>query len=106
MFWLSMGPFVAGGFSPACVEARGPHELNQLPPSLHPEAKLLEHLRVHGVPIKTERGMTTQELTRAIKYGAHSSATKETTFVRTNIEEQARVGHIALSPLRAVCHLP
>ena len=62
--------------------------------------------QVHGFPIKTERGMTTQDLTRAIKYGTHSSATKETTFSRTELEEQAQAGHIALFPLRAVCHLP
>ena len=63
-------------------------------------------MRVHGVPIKTEKGMTTQELTRAIKYGDHSSATKETTFVRTELGEQVRADHISLFPLRAVRHLP
>ena len=62
-------------------------------------------MRVHGVPITAERGMTTQELTRATLYGAHSSATKETTFVRTDISKQARAGHTALFPLRVVCHL-
>ena len=50
--------------------------------------------------------MTKQELTRAILYGAHSSATKETTFVRTELAEQARAGHISLFPLQAVRHLP
>ena len=50
--------------------------------------------------------MTDGELTRAIRYGAHSSATKETTFVRTGIKEQAQAGHIALFPLRSVRHLP
>ena len=65
------------GFSQACVEARGPHELNKLPPSPYPASKLLKQMRVHGVPIKAERGMIAQELTRAIKCGAHSSATKE-----------------------------
>ena len=50
--------------------------------------------------------MTAQELTRAVKYGAHSSATKETTSARTTLEEQSRAGHIALFPLRAVRHLP
>ena len=63
-------------------------------------------MRVHGVPIKIERSMTNQELTRAIKYGAHSSATKETTFVRTELGDQAQAGHIALFSLRAFRHLP
>ena len=63
-------------------------------------------MRVHGVPIKTERGMPAQELTRAIQYVAHSSATKETTFARKELQEQAQAGHIALFPLRAVRHLP
>ena len=59
---------------------------------------------MHGVPIKIERGMTDTELTRAIRYVAHSSATKETTFVRKELQEQSQAGHIAI-PLRAVCHL-
>ena len=74
------------GFSQACVEARGPHKLNQLPTNPHPTEALLEHMRVHGVPIKIELGMTDEELTRAIRYGAHSSATKETTFVHTKLQ--------------------
>ena len=94
------------GFFQACVEARGPHELNKPPRNPHPATALLEHMRVHGVPIKTERGMTDTELTREIWYGAHSSATKETTFVRKELQEQARAGHIAIFPLRAVRHLP
>ena len=60
----------SGGFFQACVEARGPHELNKLPRNPHPATALLEHMRVHGIPIKTERGMTDTELTRAIRYGA------------------------------------
>ena len=73
---------------------------------MHPAVTLLEHMRVHGVPITVERDMTEQELKIAIIYSAHSSATKETTFVRTKLAKQARAGHIALSPLRSVCHLP
>ena len=41
------------GFFQACVEARGPHELNKLPKNPHPTTALLEHMRAHGVPIKT-----------------------------------------------------
>ena len=63
-------------------------------------------MRVHGVQIKIERGMKDAELTRAIRYGTHSSDTKETTFVRKELQEQAQAGHIALFPLRAVRHLP
>ena len=63
-------------------------------------------MQVHGVPITAERGMTEQELKKAILYGAHFSSTKETTFVRTKLAEQARAGHIFLSPLQAVHHLP
>ena len=50
--------------------------------------------------------MTYTELTRAIRYVSHSSAKKATTFVRKELQEQAQAGHIALFPLRAVCHLP
>ena len=50
--------------------------------------------------------MTNQELTRAIKYDTHSSATKETTFVRTELGEQARAGHIDLFLIRVVRHIP
>ena len=77
------------GFFHAYVEARGPNELNRLPPIQYPAATLLKHMRLHGFPIKIERGMTNQDLTRAIKYGAQSSATKETSFVRTELEEQS-----------------
>ena len=77
------------GIFQACLEARVPNELNQLPQSPHTAATLFNHMRVHAVPIKVERGMTAQKLTKEIKYGAHSSATKETTFVRTDLEEQA-----------------
>ena len=94
------------GFYQACVEARGPHELNKLPRNHYPASALLEHMWVHGVPIPTKRGMNDTELTRAIRYSAHSSATKETTFVRKELQEQAQAGHIALFPLRAVRHLP
>ena len=84
------------GFYQACVEARGPHELNKIPRNQHPASALLEHMRVHGVPIQTKIGMTDTKLTRAIRYGTHSSATKETTFVRKELQEQAQAGHIAL----------
>ena len=94
------------GFFQACVEARGPHEPNNLPQNQHPVTALLEHMRVYGVPIKIERGMTDAKLTRSIRYGAHSSATKKTTFVRKELQEQAQAGRIALFPLRAVRHLP
>ena len=94
------------GFFQECVEARGPHELNKLPRNPHPATALLEQMRVHGVPIKTERGMTDTELTQAIRYGAHSSATKETIFVRKELQEKSQPGQIALFPLRAVRHLP
>ena len=87
------------GFFQACVEARGPHEINQLPPNPHPATALLDHMQVHGVPIKIERDITDDELTRAIRYGAQSSATKETTFVRTELQEQSQAGHILLFPL-------
>ena len=50
--------------------------------------------------------MTDDELTRAIRYGSHSSATKENTFVQKELQEQAQAGHIELFLLRAVCHLP
>ena len=63
-------------------------------------------MRVNRVPIKIEQGMTDDELTRAIRYGAHSYVTKETTFVRTELQEQSQAGHILLFPLRAVRHLP
>ena len=52
-------------------------------------------MRVHGVPIKIERGMTDDKLTRAIRYGAHSSAMKETTFVRKSYKN---------NPKRAISH--
>ena len=58
------------------------------------------------MPIKIDQGMTDDELTRAIRYGAHYSATKKTTFVRTGLQEQAQAGHITLLPLRAVRLLP
>ena len=87
------------GFFQACVEARSPHKLNQLPPNPHPAATLLEHMRVHGVPIKTKLAMTDDKLTRAIRYGAHSSATKETNIVWTELQEQAQASRIKLFPL-------
>ena len=63
-------------------------------------------MQVHGVPTNTERGMTDTKLTRANRYGAHSSATKETTFVRKELQEKSQAGHISLFPLIAVHHLP
>ena len=50
--------------------------------------------------------MTEQELTREILYGAHFSATNETTFVRTKLAKQAQAGHMVIFPLQAVRHLP
>ena len=67
----------------------GPNKIHQLTPNPHPAATLIKHMRVHGVPIKSEWGMKKQELTRAFRYVTHSSATKETTFVRTKRAEQA-----------------
>ena len=61
---------------------------------------------VRGVPIKIERVMTNAKLTRSIRYGVHSSSTKETTFVQKELQEQAQAGHIELFPLRAVRRLP
>ena len=89
-----------------CVEARGPHELKNLPPSMHPAVTLLKHMRLHSVPIKDQEIMTEQELKRAILYGARSSVTKETTFVRTNLSKKAQAGHITLFHLQEVHHLP
>ena len=89
------------GFYQACVEARGPHELNKLPRNQHPASALLENMRVHGVPIPTKRGMTDTELTRAIRYSTHSSATKETTFVAEECAPYriARVILVSVIPL-------
>ena len=64
------------GFLQECVAERGPHKLNQLPPSPHTAVTLLEHMQVKRVPVTSERGMTTHDITRAILYNAHSSATK------------------------------
>ena len=50
--------------------------------------------------------MTDTKLTRAIRYGAHSLATKETTFVQKDLQEQAQAGHIALFQLRVVRYFP
>ena len=94
------------GFFQECVEARAPHILNQLPPNLHPATALIKHMRVHRVLIKIEQDMKDKKLTRVIRYSAHSYATKETTFVRMELQEQAQAGHIALFLLRAVCHQP
>ena len=94
------------GFLKGCVEARGPHELNQLPPNPHPTTTLIAHMREHGVPMSAKRGMTKQELTRGICYSTHSSAAKETAFFRTEWAEQARAGRISLFLLRAILYLP
>ena len=50
--------------------------------------------------------MTERELTRAIRYGAHTSDTKETSFIRTEIAEQSQAGYITLYPLWTIRHLP
>ena len=93
-------------FFQTCVEARVPHELNKLPPSTHPDVTILKHMQVHGLPITAKRGMAEQEFKIAIQYGSRSSATMETTFVRTKLAEQARAGHITPFPQQAVSHLP
>ena len=46
--------------------------------------------------------MTNQDLIRAIRYGSHSSATKETAFVGNGLVEQSREVHITLFPLRKI----
>ena len=88
----------AVSFSQTCIEAMDPHDINKPPPKSHPATKLLAHMREHGVPISAKQGMTEQELVRSMRYGAHTSATKETAFVRTDLAKQARAGHIDLSP--------
>ena len=63
-------------------------------------------MQEHGVPISAKYGMTEQDLTRAVRYNTHASATEETDLVRAELSKQARSGHIALFSLLAIHHLP
>ena len=70
-------------FFQACVEARVPPELEDLPVGSHPAAPILSHTSKHGVPINIPCGMIDTELENAIAYGTHSSTNKYKSFVRT-----------------------
>ena len=58
------------------------------------------------VPISAKRDMTEEELTRAMKYSAHASSTKEMEFVWEDLAEQAQTDQISISPLWSIRHLP
>ena len=44
------------------------------------------------------RGMNKIELKKALIYVAHSSAVKEKAFVRKELSDQFRAGHVAIIP--------
>ena len=94
------------GFFQTCVEARGPHELKALPAGSHPAVDLINHTRQHGVPIAMPRRTAAEERVKAVAYGTYASAHKERDFLRTELLDQTRAGHIVVFHLSAVKDLP
>ena len=75
-------------FFQTCAEARGPSELQQIHPNIHPAATLINHAREHGLPIFLRRGMTEAELLAVIHYGGtHASSGKEVDFIHHEISK-------------------
>ena len=85
-------------FSRASVEAHGPEELNSFPKEAQVAVPILSCMRNHGVYIYMPRGMNKIELKNALTYVAHSSTVKEKAFVRKELSDQLRAGHVAIIP--------
>ena len=62
------------GFYQTCAKAQGSPQLQQLRPTSHPEAQLLNNTREHGIPIFLPRGMSEEELGASMHHGAHPSS--------------------------------
>ena len=76
------------GFYQACVEARGPPELEEITIYYHLAVSILRHMRAHHVPITMPYVMRNEELENATYYGSHNSANKEQACVRGENYEQ------------------
>ena len=59
-------------------------------------APLLNYMRDHGVSIDMSRCMNILDIKKSLTYGANSSAVKEKTFVREELDEQLRAGHTGI----------
>ena len=92
-------------FFEACVEARGPPDIQDLYPYSHPVAPLLNHADTHGVPISLPWGMTRPKNKGALQYCAYASASKEGDCVHQELEDQVKAVHISVLPLDTVSHL-
>ena len=89
-------------FFPACAEARGPPELQELSLDRHQSAEMMNHERQHGLPISLPREISEEEFRAALHYLAHSFAMKEVDFVHQELADQAQAGHIVVLPLTTV----
>ena len=62
-------------------------------------------MREHGVPIAIPEGMDASELDKAFRYGVHTPELKEESFIRKELADKPRSGHVSISPLAKVRHL-
>ena len=59
---------------------------------------MLRHFQAHVPPVETDATVVTGRLRDALQYGCHVSATRDTTFFRTNLEAHITMGHIVVLP--------
>ena len=80
----------------ACVEAWGPYKLNVSQYRAYLAVPILKYMHQHEVPIEIPCSMNRDEVQKAMTYGAHASAVKYNNFLRRELEEKIRAGHVAI----------
>ena len=86
------------GFSRAFIESLGPYNLNSFPKEDHVATPILNYMIEHGVLSDMPRYMNSVEIKTALNYGTHSSTVKEKSFLRKDLFEKLRAGHVSMFP--------
>ena len=84
------------GFSRAFIESLVPYNLNSFPKEDHVATPILNYMIEHGVLSDMPRYMNSVEIKTALNYGTHSSTVKENSFVRKELDNKTRSGHVAI----------
>ena len=93
------------GFSRAFIESLVPYNLNSFPKEDHVATPILNYMIEHGVLSDMPRYMNSVEIKTALNYGTHSSTVKENSFVRKELDNKTRSGHVAIFQWEDVKHL-
>ena len=80
----------------AYAKERGPQELSRLPRETHITDPLLNYTRDHEVTITIPQAMDNNKIDKAVSYRSQTLSLKEKSFVRKELAEQLRTGHIGI----------